>query len=478
MKKMISCIAVAAVLTAFTACGAKNEKPVPAAEVTTSAASETVSETTTVSQPAETTAVSSETSAASTEDTALIPDDFLFGGYVSLEEGTLKMYSKPDKSADVVAEIPYATQIEIYSCGADGWYKTGFDGKTGFVESAYINEIEPYIDDMDESVPGIVDHEEIAVSKMNDLNLIIRLTNVMDMEGIPDNFVKVDDERIRSLDDLKKFITETCSGETSENFIETIDMFADCYKDEEDGLYYNPAPRGFPVLITGGGVTISDPAMNYFTATTNQGDEMNSPARAVFFFDGKNWTIKHFEFGDFIKVCVKDETAYVRTDADDNADVIEELTAGTILEVNTYDSEWYSVSYPEQYGYIRRSAVEYADESHGADDFLGMWYCGRLWAQIDKTDDSGCHVYIKWSWSAADGVVYEYDCVFDEATSTLRCYDSGTCVYYCADDAEATDADPAQYEFENGSAVFEIKDGALLWSEGREASGDPQIFER
>ena len=473
MKKIVSYFTLVALMVSVTACGAKSESTVPSASVTTANAVEV----TAAAETTVTTAAGSVTDTAK-EDITLDEADYLFGGYVALESGSIKMFSAPDKGANVLTEIPYSTQLDIYSSGTDGWYKTGFDGKAGFVEAKNIKEIESYDEDMNDPVPEGIDHEEIAVSKMDDLNVIIRLTNVMYVDGLSEDYIKVEEKGIKSVDDLKQFINDTCSGDVKDEFLDIINTYPDCYKEKDGELYFNPAPRGFPKLLTGGGVDIDDPAMNYFTATTKEDDEMNSLARAVFHFDGENWTIQSYEFGDFIKVKISDSSAVVRTDTDDNANVIEELGPGTVIEVNTtYDNEWYSISYPEQIGYLRRSDVEPTDDRIAAEDFLGMWYCGRLWAQIEKAEN-GYHVYIKWSWSPADGIVYEYNCFFDEATSVLRCSDSGTAVYYCADDAEPTEADHVKYEYNDGSAIFEIKDGNLYWTDGKEEGSEPQMFAR
>ena len=430
MKKTIFCLAVTAVMAAFTACGAKSENTLPAVDTTTAATTTAVEvETTTSAAPAETTAseTASETTTAAKEEITLYPDDFLFGGYVALDSGAVKMYSKPDNGSEVLAEIPYSTQIEVYSSGTDRWYKTGFDGKAGFVDASYIREIESYEDDTFEK--PVVDREDVAVSKINDLNDIIRLTNVMDESDSTEGFVKVEDERFRSVDDLRRFIIDTCSGEAREKFLNYMDSYPNCYMEKDGELYYKPAGRGFYIFVTDGGVTVTNPAMDYFVATTNEDDEMNPFLRALFHSENGNWTIESYEY--------------------------------------SYDGDFESKA---------------VNNGFSTEDFLGTWYCGRLWAQIDRAEIGGYHVYIQWSWSAADGIIYEYDCYGDTSTSTLCCDSGGTAVYYCYDDEVALNNedvdDPSEYEFDNGTAVFEIIDGNLYWTDGTVPNSEPQMFAR
>lgn len=429
MKKIISYLAALAVMTSFTACGAKSENTVPAAETTTAAtttaAATTAAETTASAKPADTAApvTSSETTAAAKEEITLDLADYLFGGYVALDSGSLKLYSKPDNSSDVLAEIPYSTQIEIYSSGTDGWYKTGFDGKTGFVDAAFISEIEAYEDNASEG-PAAADREEVAVSKIKDLNVILLLTNVMDETDSKDGFVKVEDERFRSPDDLINFIKDTCSGEAREKFLHIMDHYQNCYMEKDGELYFKPAGRGVYQFVTDGGVTVTDPAMDHFTATTNEDDEMNPFMRAVFHSEDGNWTIESYEY--------------------------------------SYD------------GY---SADVTANDSIGPEDFLGTWSCGRMWASI-REEDYGYNVHIQWSWSAADGIEYEYNCYYDDSTSTLRCDGGGTAVYYCYDEDEAVGEDPSEYEFDDGTAVFALSGNAIYWTDGTVPGSEPQMLAR
>ena len=423
MKKIISCLAVLAIMASAAGCGAKSEPTIPAAE-TTADVTTTAAETTAAADTESITAAEtvSETTAAISEIT-LDGEEYLFGGYVALDSGSLSIFSTPDNDGQVLAEIPYATQLDIFSSGTDGWYMTEFDEVIGYIKAEYISEIESYEDDAFEE-PVIVDRDEVAVSKIKDLNDIIRLTNVMDESDSTEGFVKVEDERFRSADDLRQFIIDTCSGEARDKFLNYMDSYPNCYMDKDGELYYKPAGRGFYKFITDGGVTVSDPAMDYFIATTNEDDEMNPFLRAVFHSEDGNWKIESYEY--------------------------------------SYDGDF---------------ASETVKTGVRPEDFLGTWYCGRIWADISEKD-GGYNVYIKWSWSAGDGIVYEYDCYYDDSTSTLRCDGGGTSVYYCADDAEPTETDTEQYEYSDGSAVFEIKDGTLYWTDGKDPSAEPQYFAR
>ena len=153
--------------------------------------------------------------------------------------------------------------------------------------------------DEEDCIPGITDHDKVAVSKMNDMNKLFKLMNVMDPDPDTEGFVKADDERLKTVEDLRQFIYETCSGKAREEFLNTLETYQSCYAEKDGELYYKPAGRGFLMFVTEGGVTVTDPAMNYFTATTNKDDEMNPFGRAVFHFDGDHWTVESYEFGDF-----------------------------------------------------------------------------------------------------------------------------------------------------------------------------------
>ena len=104
--------------------------------------------------------------------------------------------------------------------------------------------------------------------------------------------------------------------------------------------------------------------------------------------------------------------------------------------------------------------------SGSADDFLGVWACGSITASIDR-DPAGEYITvdIHWSASASEGATWTYQCTYDESANVLRCKGLGSRVDYSySEDGTLTDSSV----FDGSDAVFEIKDGALTWSDDKE----------
>ncbi len=68
-------------------------------------------------------------------------EERLFGGYVDTQSGGLNLREKPDIKSAIIDEIPQGTQLDIYMCDTNGWYKTEFKGNTGYVSAEFIKKI-------------------------------------------------------------------------------------------------------------------------------------------------------------------------------------------------------------------------------------------------------------------------------------------------------------------------------------------------
>ena len=109
-----------------------------------------------------------------------------------------------------------------------------------------------------------------------------------------------------------------------------------------------------------------------------------------------------------------------------------------------------------------------------ANDFLGIWACGRMNAVIEE-DGGDYLVNIQWSWDAGSGVIYEYRCSYDAADSILRCDGTGTRTEYSYDESGNSTSTVTD---EKISASFEIIDGDLYWTDGTDEFSEPQMFAR
>lgn len=145
----------------------------------------------------------------------------------------------------------------------------------------------------------LADKNEIAVVRMNDLNTILSVMNASpkytEENKVIDGYVKVTDFRFSSISDIKNFISSICTGELKDELISDCD---NCFTEKEDALYVKSVHRSFYQFRTEKDVTITDPAMNYFSATTNDRDSLFGYGKAEFFYDDDKWLIKNYEFID------------------------------------------------------------------------------------------------------------------------------------------------------------------------------------
>ena len=133
MKKNMITIAVIGTLLALTGCGADNSSSTPlvpsGAETTTSGPASTGDTQT--------------TSAAAPEETQDSEDfgEAIFGGYVTADTD-LKKNGNPN--SETLLTIPDGTQIGVYDSPYAGWFRTEFNGKTGYIPADAVKEIPPF----------------------------------------------------------------------------------------------------------------------------------------------------------------------------------------------------------------------------------------------------------------------------------------------------------------------------------------------
>lgn len=208
------------------------------------------------------------------------------------------------------------------------------------------------------------DKEQIAVSRMKDLNTILAVMNASPMyTTAEDEYAKVTDTRFTSVDGFKKFISETCTEELKD------ELLGDCnnsFKEKDGSLYVKRTYRSFYQFRTGQGVTINDPDMNFFSATTNQNDELYGYGTAVFFFDNGKWRIKSYSFGSAPEkrlfggyVSVPSGSLALRSEADSASTKLADIPDGT--QVSVFESEttgWYKVEYNGITGYVTADNIK------------------------------------------------------------------------------------------------------------------------
>ena len=144
-----------------------------------------------------------------------------------------------------------------------------------------------------EEVVKVADKNESAIEAMNNMNIIFSLTDGA-MSGF-DTYSKVTDERFKTIDSVKKLISDTCTGDLKDEFLKKCDK---CLVEKEDGLYKKDSAL-LCMFLTGNGVEVVAPAMDGFIAITKQKDQMNDYGKAVLRSDGSTWKISSYEFGFF-----------------------------------------------------------------------------------------------------------------------------------------------------------------------------------
>ena len=139
-----------------------------------------------------------------------------------------------------------------------------------------------------------------AIRVMENFNVIMALTGASPAyttdDGKVKDYVKVADSRFTSIADLYAFVADNFTGEAKGTFIRYIDGY---FIEKDGSLYVQLIPRSFYQFRTEDGVTITNPAMDYCTATANKGDQLFGVGRAVLRCEKGKWLIERYEFGDF-----------------------------------------------------------------------------------------------------------------------------------------------------------------------------------
>ena len=236
MKKLISCIAVLAMITAMTACGNDDGSVSKAqAEKTTSAVTET--------KAAETTAKVSETKAAETKAiTTKVETKKETEQVTEAEESS-------NVSQDIDESVLTDSAVELMDNMARIWRPTS-GGVT-----------------VDES-------DTIEIDGRN-------YSKVIEINGFD------------SVDALKELIGATCAGDMYDELCSSVDHY---FVEQNEKLYTCSLARGFYIFRTEEGVTITDATDEGFTAICNLGDDMYGKGSAHFIMTNDGWRMDSFEF--------------------------------------------------------------------------------------------------------------------------------------------------------------------------------------
>ncbi|MBQ1613117.1 MAG: hypothetical protein II089_00505 [Selenomonas sp.] len=166
-------------------------------------------------------------------------------------------------------------------------------------------------------------------------------------------------------------------------------------------------------------------------------------------------------------------------------------SGGVVLEDKNTASPWYSAytSANEQWAAFARDEkaatqtdlysghdgamhfVRYAENGYAgtgfgikADDYVGIWSCGRCNAVISREGD-GYLVEIQWASSAAEGSRWVYHCTYDNYAAILFSNGNGTRTDYVYSE-EGVSRDTMAYN--DGRALFVLRAGKMIWQDKKE----------
>ncbi len=114
-------------------------------------------------------------------------------------------------------------------------------------------------------------------------------------------------------------------------------------------------------------------------------------------------------------------------------------------------------------------------EAELAARFAGRWAAGRATIEIEPEDDAW-RVNVLWGNSAADSIVWDYTCVYDEEMDALISVGGATKkdVFYGEDGEIASE----ELLYNDGAALFELDaDGNLRWNDAVEDIAEDMPFE-
>lgn len=112
------------------------------------------------------------------------------------------------------------------------------------------------------------------------------------------------------------------------------------------------------------------------------------------------------------------------------------------------------------------------NEKTPAEDYVGIWNCGRCTITISKAKD----VYkanIIWGSSAFENAEWNYNCHYDEESATLVCDSDATLVNHKYND---TGKDKKTTVYKDGSGSFKVRGGVLRWTDEKEDAGKELYF--
>lgn len=109
-------------------------------------------------------------------------------------------------------------------------------------------------------------------------------------------------------------------------------------------------------------------------------------------------------------------------------------------------------------GYVRTAA----------EDYLGVWACGRITVAITK-EKKYYDVNVSWASSAAEYDRWNYHCQFDEVTGTLICTSGATHVNSVVSESGE---EKVKVLYQDGSGSFQLKNGVLHWYDDQDGTGD------
>lgn len=426
MKKIISCLAVLAIMTSVTACGSKSENNTTEAETTTAAqttaAETTISETTS----AETTVTTTE--ATSAETTAEADDKAAVEGSASVSDiaGTWYEQDALDPRTLTINEdgsfiLEYKGGGARYGTVKIDYEVFGSGDKRPWYNLYQDEDEEPYF-----SFAGDMDGEQ--------------LTEVWDIsaEGDEVHFrrdIAISDESISAADPNEYGYYPV--DDSSDTNISIAALEGEWYCSEKDEYLvfshvHNESTytRDFVITYSDGTIDEGIVTLEYSLTPDNEKEYWYN----LYYYDGKFL----IGFG-----------------ADENT-TINDLYAGQSGDPH----------------YVRESNGVFS--GWNAEDYLGVWACGRTSITIEE-NTVGYLVNIHWASSAAEGTVWEYQCSYDKELGVLRCSGSGTCTNYICDE-DGNESSTTVYS--DGSATVEINDGVLIWNDEKEDFGDGLEFLR
>lgn len=126
--------------------------------------------------------------------------------------------------------------------------------------------------------------------------------------------------------------------------------------------------------------------------------------------------------------------------------------------------------------FVRAWETDYHATSKGikAEDYLGIWGCGRCNAVISR-EGAGYLVEVQWASSAAEGSQWIYHCSYDNDAAILfsNSRSNGTRIDYVhTEEGSVTNKEA----YNDGSAVFILRNGTLTWLDKKENAGEALGF--